>query len=75
MLVYVLHTNKIWAYLEVLSNLAHEPLEGELADEQLGGLLVPPDFTEGDCTRSEAMRLLYTSSSGGLRRRRVNESL
>jgi hypothetical protein len=51
--------------LKVLSDLAHEPLEWELADEQLGRLLVPPDFTEGDCARSEAMRLLHTSGGGG----------
>jgi hypothetical protein len=55
-------------YLEVLGDLSHEPLEGELADEQLGRLLVPPDFTEGDRARSEPMRLLDTSSGGSLRR-------
>jgi hypothetical protein len=47
-------------YLEVLGDLSHEPLERELSDEQLGGLLVPSDFTEGDCPRSESMRLLHT---------------
>jgi hypothetical protein len=31
--------------LEVLSDLTNEPLEGELADEELGELLVPSDFT------------------------------
>jgi len=50
--------------LEVLSDLSHKPLEGELADEQLCRLLVPPDFTEGDSARSEPMRLLHTSSGG-----------
>jgi len=34
--------------LEVLSDLTHQPLEGQLADEQLGGLLVLPDLTQGD---------------------------
>jgi hypothetical protein len=56
----VLHTREIWAYLEVLGNLAREPLDGELADEQPGGFLVPPDFTEGNCARSESKRLLHT---------------
>ena len=32
--------------LEVLGNLTHETLEGELAEEELGGLLVPTDLTE-----------------------------
>jgi hypothetical protein len=31
--------------LVVLSDLAHEALEGQLADEQLSGLLVLPDLT------------------------------
>jgi hypothetical protein len=65
--IFVLHASERWSYLKVLSDLAHEPLEWELADEQLGGLLVPPDFAEGDCARSEAMRLLHTSGGGGLR--------
>ena len=34
--------------LEVLSNLTHEPLEGQLADEQLSGLLVLANLTQGD---------------------------
>lgn len=34
--------------LEVLSDFTDEALEGELADEQLGGFLVATDFTEGD---------------------------
>ena len=49
-------------YLEVLSNLTDKTLEGELADEQLGRLLVATDFTEGDGTRAEAVRLLHTTS-------------
>ena len=53
--------------LEVLSDLTDETLEGELADEQLGGLLVAPDFTERDGSGPETMRLLDTSG-GGLRR-------
>ena len=48
--------------LEVLSDLTNETLEGELADEQLGGLLVAPDFTERDGSGPETMRLLHTPS-------------
>ena len=44
--------------LEVLSNLADEALEGELADEQLGGLLVAADLTESDGAGAEAVGLL-----------------
>ena len=54
------------AYLEVLGDLTNETLEGELADEQLRGLLVATDFTKGDGTRPEAMGLLDTTSGGGL---------
>ena len=35
------------AHLEVLSDLADEALEGELADQQLGGLLVLPVALKG----------------------------
>jgi hypothetical protein len=34
--------------LEVLSDLTNEALEGELADQELGGLLVATDLTESD---------------------------
>ena len=33
---------------EVLRDLTHQALEGQLADEQLGGLLVAANLTEGD---------------------------
>lgn len=36
--------------LEVLSDLTDQTLEGELADEELRGLLVAADFTQGHCT-------------------------
>ena len=36
--------------LEVLSNLTNETLEGKLADQKLGGLLVTTDFTQSDGT-------------------------
>ena len=34
--------------LEVLRDLTNQALEGELADEELGRLLVPTDLTESD---------------------------
>ena len=51
-------------HLEVLSDLTNKPLEGQLADEELRRLLVATDFTEGDGTRPETMRLLDTTSRG-----------
>jgi histone H3 len=36
--------------LEVLSDLTDKTLEGQLADEELGRLLVTTDLTEGDGT-------------------------
>jgi len=50
--------------LEVLGNLTNQTLEGELADEELSGLLVSPDLTEGDRTRAVAMGLLDASGGG-----------
>lgn len=35
---------------EVLGDFTHETLEGELADQELGGFLVATDFTESDGT-------------------------
>ena len=52
------------AHLEVLGNLTNETLEGELADEQLGRLLVATNFTERDGTGPEAVRLLHTTGRG-----------
>merc|ERR1719237_1976513 len=51
--------------LEVLGDLPHETLEGQLADEELDGLLVPPDLPEGDCARPVPVRLLDSSGGGG----------
>ena len=48
--------------LEILSNLTHQTLEGQLADEQLSGLLVLADLTQGHGTRAVSVRLLHTSS-------------
>ena len=56
-----LTTTVTTTYLEVLGDLTHETLEGQLADKQLSGLLVAPDFTEGDRSGPEAMRLLDTA--------------
>merc|ERR1719305_2258158 len=51
--------------LEVLSNLPNKSLEGKLADEQLSGLLIPPDLPQSNCARSVAVGLLDTTSGGG----------
>jgi hypothetical protein len=52
-------------YLEVLSDFTDKPLEGKLSDKELSGLLVAPDLTKSDGTRTESVRLL-DSSSGSL---------
>ena len=51
--------------LEVLGDLADEALEGELADEQLGGLLVLADLTESHGTGPVAVGLLHAADGGG----------
>lgn len=51
--------------LEVLCDFTDETLEGELADEELGRLLVATDFTESDGSGPEAMGLLDTTGGGG----------
>ena len=51
--------------LEVLGDLTDEALERELADEQVGGLLVPADLTESDGSGSVSVGLLHTSGGGG----------
>ena len=48
--------------LEILGNLANKTLEGELADEKVGGLLVPADLSEGDSAGAVAMGLLHSAS-------------
>ena len=55
-------TQPVITYLEVLSDLTNKTLEGELADEELGGLLVATNLAEGDGTGAEAVRLLHTTS-------------
>ena len=49
--------------LEILSDFSHKTLEGQLADQQLGGFLVTTDLTKSDCTRPVTMRFL--DSTGG----------
>ena len=51
--------------LEVLGNLSDQALEGELADEKLSGLLIPPDVTQGDSTGPVSVGLLDASGGGG----------
>ena len=51
--------------LEILSDFSHKTLEGQLADQQLGGFLVTTDLTKSDCTRPVTMGLL--DSTGGRR--------
>ena len=51
--------------LEILSNLTNKALEGELADEQLSGLLVFTDLTESHGTGPVTMGLLDATSSRG----------
>ena len=48
--------------LEVLGDLSHQTLEGQLADEELSGLLVSSDLTESDGSWSVSVRLLDSSS-------------
>ena len=48
--------------LEILSDLTDQTLEGKLADQKLGGLLVSPDLTESHGTRSVPVWLLHTPS-------------
>ena len=51
--------------LEVLGNLTDETLEGQLADQELGRLLVTTDLTKGNGTGAVTMGLLDTSGGGG----------
>jgi hypothetical protein len=52
------------ANLEVLGDFTNKALERELADEQLGRLLVTPNFTKSDGTGAEPMWLLDTTGGG-----------
>ncbi len=62
--------------LEVLGDLADEALERELADQELGGLLVLADLTKRDGTGAVPVRLLDAAGGGrGLARRLGGELL
>ena len=51
--------------LEVLCDFAHQSLEGQLSDEQLGALLVASDLAQSHRAGPVAMRLLH--AAGGRR--------
>ena len=51
--------------LEVLSDLTYKTLEWQLADEELGGLLVTTDLTESDGSWPVSVGLLDTSGGWG----------
>ena len=51
--------------LEVLGDLSHQTLEGQLADEELSGLLVSPDLTESHSSGPVSVGLLHSSGGGG----------
>lgn len=52
--------------LEVLSDFSDEPLKRQLPDQKLSRLLVPPDFTECDSSRTEPVGLLDASGGSSL---------
>ena len=51
--------------LEVLGDLTDKSLEGQLADQKLGRLLVAADLTKCDGARSESVWLLHTTGGWG----------
>ena len=51
--------------LELRSDLADESLEGELSDEELGGLLETSDLAESDGAGSESVGLLDATGGSG----------
>ena len=51
--------------LEVLGDLTDKTLEGELADQELSGLLVTSDLPQGDSSRPVPVRLLDSSCGRG----------
>uniref|UniRef100_A0ACD6A0G9 Uncharacterized protein n=1 Tax=Avena sativa TaxID=4498 RepID=A0ACD6A0G9_AVESA len=61
--------------LEVLGDLPDEALEGELADEQLGALLVLADLPERDGAGAEAVGLLHAAGGRGRLARRLGRQL
>jgi hypothetical protein len=51
--------------LEILGDLTHQTLEWQLADQQVGGLLVTTDLTKSDGTWAVTVGLLDSSGGGG----------
>ena len=51
--------------LEVLGDFSDKTLEGQLADEQLSGFLVPPDLSQGHGSGPVSVGLLDASGSRG----------
>ena len=51
--------------LEVLGDLTDQTLEGQLADQELGGFLVTTDLTESDGSGPVAMGLLHSPGGWG----------
>merc|ERR1712066_145618 len=51
--------------LEVLGDLTDQTLEGQLADQKFGGLLVTTDLTKGHGTGTITMGLLDSTGGGG----------
>jgi hypothetical protein len=51
--------------LEVLGDLSHQALEGQLADQELGGLLVSSDLSKSHSAGSVSVGLLDTASGRG----------
>ena len=49
---------------EVLGDLAHQALEGKLADQQVRGLLVAADLAQGDGSGAVAVGLLDAAGGG-----------
>lgn len=45
--------------LEVLGDFTNKTLEGQLSDEELGGLLVTSNFTESDGSWTESRRCVW----------------
>jgi len=57
-------TLKAQISLEILSDFAYQTLEGCLADQQIGGLLILADLTKGDSSRTVSVGLLDTPCGG-----------
>jgi len=51
--------------VEFVSDFSDESLERKLSKEEVGGLLISSDFSEGDCTGSESVWSLDTSLGWG----------